>query len=113
MNRKTKILAIFIGVLMTFTLFGCGKQKYKVNLESSIFECKKTEYAEGEKVTVYYDLIATDTDYSFKVEGGDVEYKVSYDDKHGYVITFTMPANDVTVSVTHVNSMVNYISEEE
>ena len=113
MNRKTKILAILIGVLMTFTLFGCSKQKYKVNLESSIFECKKTEYAAGEQVTIYYDMIATDTDYHFYVEGGDVKWKESFDDKHGYVITFTMPANDVTVSVTHVNSMVNYISEEE
>ena len=45
-----------------------GKQKYKLNYDGYGFESRKTEYAAGEKVTVYYDFIATDTDYTFYIE---------------------------------------------
>ncbi len=98
-----KIVVVFIGVIIMAGLFGCGKQKYKLNFDSSGFESEKTEYAAGEKVTVYYDFIATDTDYHFY--SNDVEMKQSYDDQHGYIFTFTMPDHDVTIQVESHNSM--------
>ena len=96
-------------------LFGCAKEKYQLKLDSSDFESKKTAYAAGEKVTVYYDLIATDTDYWFYTDSEDVELKQSYDNQHGYIFSFTMPAHDVTLYVKSRNSMepMNYFPEPE
>ena len=101
---RRHLLLIMIGALMMLTFAGCGKQKYKLNYDGYGFESKKTEYAAGEKVTVYYDFIATDTDYSFFIDD-DVKMKQSYDDAHGYIFTFTMPDHDVTLHEEHHNSM--------
>ena len=78
--------------------------KYQLILDYG-FESKKTSYAEGDKVKVYYNIIATDTDYSFYTDSEDVELKRDYDDKKGYVISFIMPAHDVSLHVDSVNSM--------
>ena len=47
------------------SLFG---KKYKVDYcgEKFAYKNAKDEYRAGEKVTVYYWMIATDTDYSFQ-----------------------------------------------
>ena len=99
------IMFIMIGVLIMLSFSACGTQKYKVHFDGYGFESRKTEYAEGEKVTVYYDLIATDTDYHFYIDD-DVEMSQNYDDKHGYVFTFKMPDHDVTLHEESRNSMV-------
>ena len=78
------------------------KPKYKLNIENSGFTSEKKRYAEGETVTVRFDMIATDTDYFFDFDG--LEYTQSYDG--GYVFTFTMPDHDVTPTVRWKNSMV-------
>ena len=91
-----------MGVILVFTLFGCGKPKYKLNFDGGFFESEKTEYAEGEKVTVRYDIIATDTDYTFWIDD-DVEMKEDFDG--GYVFTFKMPAHDVTIHESSRNTM--------
>jgi hypothetical protein len=78
--------------------------KYQLILDYG-FESKKTSYAEGDKVKVYYNIIATDTDYSFYTDSEDVELKRDYDDKKGFVISFIMPAHDVALHVDSVNSM--------
>ena len=102
MKTKRIIVFLLIGAIMMLGAFGCGKQKYKLNFDGS-FESEKTEYAEGEKVTVRYDIIATDTDYHFWIDD-DVDMKQDYDG--GYVFTFTMPAHDVTIHEESYNSMV-------
>ena len=58
---KKQLYLIMIGALIMLSLFGCGMQKYKLNYDGYGFESRKTEYAAGEKVTVYFDFIATDT----------------------------------------------------
>ena len=90
---------------MLLGLFGCGKQKYQVITNKSGFKLSEKEYAAGEKVTAYYDMIGTDTDYSFSVEEDDVKLKQDYDDKHGYVLKFTMPEHDVHLNVSSHGSM--------
>lgn len=89
---------------MIFGLGACGKQKYKLNFDGYGFESGKTSYEAGEDVTVYYDLIATDTDYSFYCDD-DVDVKQTFDNGHGFVFTFTMPDHDVTMGVKSRNSM--------
>lgn len=91
--------------LMLLLLTGCGSKedtvKYKLTFNNSGFESEKTEYAAGEDVTVRYDIIATDTDYSFSSD--DVDFKQDYDG--GYVFTFVMPDHDVALNVESRNSM--------
>ena len=100
-----KLFLTFLGVSMMFTLFGCGKPKYKLHFDGYGFQSSKTEYAAGEQVTVYYDLIATDTDYRFWLDDENVKLKQDYDDRHGYVFTFTMPDHELTLHVSSHNSM--------
>ena len=101
---KKLIILIMTGAVMMFCVSGCGKQKYKLNYDGYGFESRKTEYAAGEKVTVYYGFIATDTDYRFFIDD-DVKMTQSYDNDHGYVFTFTMPDHDVTLHEESRNSM--------
>ena len=105
MRRTKQWILILLGVSLMLSLFGCGKAKYKLNFDDDWFQSKKTVYAAGEKVTVYYDMIATDTDYHFWLDDESVKMTQGYDDKHGYSFTFLMPAHDVTLHVESHNSM--------
>ncbi len=115
--KKTvfRALALFlVGGLMLTMLFACSSQKYKLDFagQESNFEGAKKAYKEGEKVTLYFPYIATDTDYSFYVDGERIN--PGYDEGKGYVIEFTMPAHDVKVGYRSVNSMLaleNYETE--
>ncbi|MCR5596089.1 MAG: hypothetical protein K6G12_09585 [Lachnospiraceae bacterium] len=107
MRKTIKLILCLLGImLMIFGLTACGKQKYKLNLDPGFDKPKKTSYAAGETVTVYLSLIATDTDYSFYLDSDDVKLSQSYEDKHGYVLSFTMPEHDVTLHYDAKNSMV-------
>lgn len=100
-----RLLPLILGVSMMFTLFGCGKTKYKLSFDGYGFQSSKQKYAAGEKVTVYYGLLATDTDYRFWLDDESVELTQGYDDARGYVFTFTMPEHDLTLHVSSRNSM--------
>lgn len=100
-----RLLLIFLGVSMMFTLFGCGRTKYRLRFDGYGFQSAKTAYAAGEKVTVRFDLIATDTDYRFWLDDENVKLTQSWDEKRGYVFTFLMPDHDVTLCVSSRNSM--------
>ena len=110
-KMRKRIFILFFGVLMVMSFTGCGN-KYHLHFDGYGLESPKTSYADGEPVTVYYSMIATDTDYSFFVDCEDIELSQSYDDKHGFVLKFNMPAHDVTVSVKSRNSM-EYVPESE
>ena len=105
--KGTAILFLLSAVIV-FGMTGCGKEKYRVDYDGmkEFYGKAKDSYPAGAKVTVYYDLIATDTDYSFYLDG---EYlQTEYDEKKGFVITFTMPAHDVKLECRTVNSMATY-----
>ena len=85
------------------------KKKYSLHLCPDFTSAKKSYHA-GERVKVCYNLIATDTDYSFS--SPDVEMKQGYDDKHGYTFDFIMPERDVTINVSHQNSMVPAVPDD-
>ena len=109
---KKQIFGLITGVLLMLSLFGCGKIRYNIDFDGYGFKSEKTSYGEGEEVTVIYDMIATDTDYSFYTDSDDVKLKQDYDNDHGYIFTFTMPAHDVKLSVRSRNSM-EYIPDIE
>lgn len=100
------LLVLLVGGVFVFGLTGCSGAKYAVdyNGHKDAFRGAKDSYRAGAHVKLCYDLIATDTDYSFYLDGEALNPK--YDEKKGFVLTFTMPAHDVTVEVRSVNSMV-------
>lgn len=118
-GRTTRVLRliasvsalILIGGCAMLGFYGCGKKKYKVDYsgDREFYHGAKDSYAAGEQVTLYYDLIATDTDYTFYLDG---EYlNVGYENDKGFIISFTMPEHDVTLSLTQRNSM-EYVTED-
>lgn len=89
-------------------MFGLIKKKYKVNYhgQEQWFRGAKCSFAAGTQVTLVYFMIATDTDYSFYVDGkpAKTEWK-----NNAYVILFTMPDHDIEVYCEERNSMENEV----
>ena len=80
-------------------------KKYKVDYcgREQDFSNAKRSYRPGERVRLIYGIIATDTDYSFSVDGKPVS--PGYSDDKGFIIEFTMPDHDVTITVESRNTM--------
>ena len=99
------VLVLLSGLLLV-GLTGCsGGERYQVDYCGSkgCYSNAKDSYRAGTEVTLYFDLVATDTDYSFLLDGEPVRY--TYDDKKGFVIQFTMPDHDVKLEYDSRNSM--------
>ena len=80
--------------------------KYNVDYhgQKDMFTGAENSYREGDTVELSYGLIATDTDYSFIVDGQVV--KANWNEKKGYIIKFTMTDHDIDVYCTQSNSMI-------
>lgn len=99
------ILIIFLtgGILM---LFGsCGSDKFRVDYcgRKDSYKGAKDTYRAGQTVKLYYNIIATDTDYSFYLDGKSI--KTEYSEKNGFLIYFVMPSHDVKLECRSYNSM--------
>ncbi len=94
-----------------FFFSGCNANKYKVDYcgAKDCYSNAKDSYKAGSKVTLYFELIATDTDYSFTLDGEPVNY--SYNAEKGFVIEFTMPDHDIVLECNTKNSMTPYLTE--
>lgn len=103
--RIRHILSLISAVLLFAGFKGCGAAEYRLTFDGYGLESEKRSYAEGEKVTVTYAMVATDTDYTFFTDSDDVNLQQEFDGRHGYVFTFTMPGHDVKISVKSRNSM--------
>ena len=92
------------------SLFG---KKFKVDYcgEKFTYKNAKDEYRAGEKVTVYYWMIATDTDYSFWLDGAELSR--DYDTKKGFILSFIMPEHDVKLHCSSRNTMLREIPVKE
>lgn len=68
----------------------------------NLYENARSFYAKGDLVVLKYSLIATDTKYSFTLDGESVDY--SY--KNGaFEICFNMPDHNVKLECHSVNTM--------
>ena len=94
----------FIAVLCAFLMLGCTGEKYHVDYHGAkqLFKGAKDSYTAGKKVTMYYDMIATDTDYTFYLDEEVLD--ADYGNK-GYIISFVMPDHDISITYDAVNSM--------
>ena len=84
-------------------------KKYKVDYCGRKLEYKnaKDHYSAGEKATLCYFMVATDTDYYFWLDGAELTR--DYDAEKGFILTFTMPAHDVVLHCSSKNSMIREI----
>ena len=80
-------------------------KKYHVDYDGSKSSYKhaKDSYRAGKTVKVCFPHIATDTDYSFYLEGADLQQ--SYVEGKGIELSFVMPAHDVKLICKSRNSM--------
>lgn len=99
-------LSILLGGIMMFSMFGCGKASYAVDYggQKDAYRNARDTYKAGEKVRLTYSLIATDTDYSFYLDGERLD--PDYEEGKGFILHFTMPDHDVQLECRAVNSMV-------
>ena len=87
-------------------------KKYKLDYcgEKYAYKKAKDEYRAGEKVTLYYWMIATDTDYSFSLDGAELSRY--YDTKKGFILSFIMPDHDVVLHCFSRNSMLREMPKD-
>lgn len=108
------VIVIVVSVLFVLGVTGCDSApKYKVDFDGQemLYEGVKASYRAGEEVTLYFTFVATDTDYSFYLDGETLN-TVDYDDAKGFIIHFTMPEHDVKLVCESKNSM-EYVPEIE
>ena len=105
MKARAALAACLILILGGLIMFGCTAARYRVEYDNKDwYKGAKDTYRAGTKVTLYYDIIATDTDYSFLLDGENLNF--GWDERRGFVITFTMPDHDVKLECRMRNSMV-------
>ena len=94
------VLSLFTALIMT----DCTR-KYRVDYcgQKQFYHDAKDSYAAGETVTVYYYMIATDTSYSFYLNGEKINH--GYDSGKGIEVSFIMPDHDVKLECSHRNDM--------
>lgn len=102
-----KIVIVCASVILCaaaiFTMTSCKAERFRV-ICSELFENVKDSYKAGERVKINFPFVATDTDYSFFIDGEALNG--SYDEQKGYVFEFTMPDHDVNITFESKNSMV-------
>lgn len=103
---------LILGGILMFCLFGCGKASYAVDYrgQKEDYRGARDTYKAGEKVKLTYYLIATDTDYSFYLDGERIN--PDYKEGKGFILEFTMPDHDVQLECRAVNSMVKADDDE-
>ena len=114
MKAKLFLILFIFMIVATTPVEACKKARrktYTVEMDGFLCEGQKKKYKEGEQVVLYYSMVATDTNYTFLLDG---EYiRPDYNHEDGYIIRFTMPDHDVKVSVITRNTMVLEQPERE
>lgn len=100
MSKLGRRAFLGVGVVLLSLLTGC--KKYTVSSDVA-FLTGLGEYPKGAQVEVVLEIWATDTDYTFYLNGESV--KASFDYQRGYLISFPMPGHDVRVTYDARSSM--------
>ncbi len=111
-KKLIKIIATGAIIVSLLSLFGCSSNKYKVDYCGAKY-CyigAKDAYRAGKEVVLYFELVATDTDYSFKLDGESLNF--TYDPQKGFILRFTMPEHDIKLECISRNSM-TYIPDTQ
>ena len=117
MKKTMKIIviitAVAVGVAALFgALSSSGNEKYKMEYgNKDLYRGAKDSYTAGQKVTLRFPYVATDTSYSFYLNGKAID-KTYYSDLGGYKLEFVMPPYDAKLECVTKNDMM-YTPPEE
>lgn len=105
-------LSILLGGIMMFSFFGCGKASHTVDYcgQKDAYPDARDTYKAGEKVRLTFPGIATDTDYSFYLDGRQLS--PDYEQGKGFVLRFTMPDRDVRLEYRAAGSMTDATAQD-
>ena len=100
------VLAVVMGIFLAVGITGCAAKTYRVDYcgSKSFYSNAKDSYRAGTAVELHFDLVATDTDYSFYLDGSTEGLDVQ-GSGGGFIISFTMPEHDVRIEYKAVNTM--------
>ena len=103
---------ITLGGLLTLGTFGCGKASHAVDYcgQKDAYAHARDTYKTGEKVRLTYPVPATDTEYSFYLDGEQLN--ADYEEGKGFILRFTMPDRDVKLECRAVGSMTEASTED-
>lgn len=116
MKKTMKLFAIIaaavVGAGALFgTVLNTGGEKYKIEYDSKgLYTGAKDSYKAGQTVTLGFPYVATDTSYSFYLNGVPVDK--TYSDIGVYKLKFVMPPYDAKLECVTRNDMV-YTPPEE
>lgn len=100
-------------LLLGLCLTGCSAKpkSYRVDYcgGKSFYSNAKNTYKAGQCVELHFDMVATDTDYTFYLDG-DPNALTVQGNGNGFVLRFVMPAHDVRLDYSMRNSM-EYVPE--
>ena len=109
LRKITALIAITLLTMCIFPLNGCIENSPRYNLDycgqKAGYSNAKDTYKSGESVTLYYEIIATDTDYTFLLNGEPLTYE--YNSEKGFEISFIMPDQDSTLECVSTNSFLS------
>ena len=116
MKKTMKIIviiaAVAVGVAALFgALSSSGNEKYKMEYDSKdLYRGAKDSYKAGQKVTLRFPYVASDTSYRFYLSGKAID--ATYSDLGGYKLEFVMPPYDAKLECVTKNDMM-YTPPEE
>ena len=105
--RRVRTLCLLLLLLLGgVTMLGCTREKYAVDYcgRQADYRGARDAYRAGQTVKLYYDWIGTDTDYSFLLDGQNLN--CTFHRNKGFLIRFVMPAHDVKLECRTERSMV-------
>ncbi len=104
MKKSGIILAVLLigGMLVFGNLNRTPQYHVDYSGDKAWYEGAKDSYPAGAEVTLYFDMIATDTKYTFLLDGEPIRVDC---ENEKFVIRFTMPEHDVTLSCRTQNIM--------
>ena len=116
MKKTMKIIVIIAAVAVGVAallgaLSSSGNEKYRIEYDSKdMYNGAKDSYTAGQKVTLYFPYVATDTSYSFYLNGKAIDK--TYSDFSGYKLEFVMPPYDAKLECVTRNDMMYNPPEE-
>jgi len=103
--------AVFAGFKTVPSILPTSTDVYTIEYDSKdLYSGAKDSYKAGQKVTLHFPYVATDTSYRFYLSGKAID--ATYSDLGGYKLEFVMPPYDAKLECVTKNDMV-YTPPEE
>lgn len=99
------VLTVVAGGVAALKNHGGSGDRYSIEYDSkNLYTGAKNSYKAGQKVTLHFPFVATDTSYGFYLNGMPID--ATYSDMGGYKLSFVMPPYDAKLECVTRNDMV-------